>query len=189
MRSKMPACSGQADPCRRQARLCEAKCPHAAGKQTPAGGRRGFAKQNARLRRAGGRRFSWLWHAGHPVRRHKAALPRNFGCGRRQSHPWPPFALPWRLAACCAEAVRENASAFSPGCGIGPQPERTAGKGPQRAVRPPLRECEKCTRGPCWGRGCGRVEHRRHSARLYTISCCVLMDSHTTNIVFTMAHT
>ena len=137
LRSKMPACSGQADPCRRQARLCEAKCPHAAGKQTPAGGRRGFAKQNARLRRAGGRRFSWLWHAGHPVRRHKAALPRNFGCGRRQSHPWPPFALPWGLAACCAEAVRENASAFSPGCGIGPQPERTAGKGPQRTVRPP----------------------------------------------------
>ncbi|GEM_PF-2678910 len=53
----------------------------------------------------------------------------------------------------------------------------------------PLRECEKCTRGPCWGRGCGRAEHRRHSARLYTISCCVLTDSHTTNIVFTMAHT
>ena len=53
LRSKMPACSGQADPCRRQARFCEAKCPHAAGKQTPAGGRRGFAKQNARLQRAG----------------------------------------------------------------------------------------------------------------------------------------
>ena len=53
LRSKMPACSGQADPCRRQARFCEAKCPHAAGRQTPAGGRRGFAKQNARMQRAG----------------------------------------------------------------------------------------------------------------------------------------
>ncbi len=33
LRSKMPACSGQADPCRRQARFCEAKCPLAAGRR------------------------------------------------------------------------------------------------------------------------------------------------------------
>ena len=33
LRSKMPACSGQADPCRRQARFCEAKCPRAADRR------------------------------------------------------------------------------------------------------------------------------------------------------------
>ena len=99
------------------------------------------------------------------------------------------------LAACCAEAVREKAFAFSPGCGFGsrPRPWAAAGKsgreGAAKGCAPPLRAYKKCTRGPCWGRGCRRAEHRRHSAGLYTINCCVLMDSHTTNIVFTMAHT
>ena len=33
LRSKMPACSGQADPSRRRARFCEAECPRAAGRR------------------------------------------------------------------------------------------------------------------------------------------------------------
>lgn len=95
LRSKMPACSGQAGPSRRRARFCQAECPRAAGKQTLAGGGRGFVKQNARVRRAGGGKLSWPRHAGNPVRRRKACLPRSFGCIRRQSPPWPPFGLPW----------------------------------------------------------------------------------------------
>ena len=95
MRSRMPACGGQADPSRRRARFCEAEFPLAAGKQTLAGGGRGFVKPPARVRRAGGGKLSWPQHAGHPVRRRKACLPRSFGCSRRQSPPWPPFGLPW----------------------------------------------------------------------------------------------
>ena len=95
LRSRMPACSGQAGPSRRRARFCEAECPRAAGRQTPAGGGRGFVKPPARVRRAGGGKLSWPQHAGHPVRRRKACLPRSFGCSRRQSPPWPPFGLPW----------------------------------------------------------------------------------------------
>lgn len=195
LRSKMPACSGQAGPSRRRARFCQAECPRAAGKQTLAGGGRGFVKQNARVRRAGGGKLSWPRHAGNPVRRRKACLPRSFGCIRRQSPHGRHSACLGGLAACCAEAVREKAFAFSPGCGFGsrPRPWAAAGKsgreGAAKGCAPPLRAYKKCTRGPCWGRGCRRAEHRRHSAGLYTINCCVLMDSHTTNIVFTMAHT
>ena len=95
LRSRIPACGGQAGPSRRRARFCETECPLAAGKQTLAGGGRGFVKPPARGRRAGGGKLSWPQHAGHPVRRRKACLPRSFGCSRRQSPPWPPFGLPW----------------------------------------------------------------------------------------------
>ena len=95
LRSRIPACGGQAGPSRRRARFCETECPLAAGKQTLAGGGRGFVKPPARVRRAGGGKLSWPQHAGHPVRRRKACLPRSFGCSRRQSPPWPPFGLPW----------------------------------------------------------------------------------------------
>lgn len=154
LRSKMPACSGQAaENCLDRGtqanlsggtkRLCPAILDAEDGKVPPI----------AAVRLAAG---------GWPH-----AAPKPYGHTLLPSRPSAALA-----AGPCLEHSRKEG-------------QRRGGKW----LCAPLRECEKCTRGPCWGRGCGRAEHRRHSARLYTISCCVLTDSHTTNIVFTMAHT